>query len=118
SPYWQVNLTYDSANYRPPNNSDMTGACTGFAGGYQDFKGKIGIVGTPAIDTATNSLYVVARSVSKTGNIYVQYLHSIDITTGIDKLPPVLITATYPGTGYGSTGGIITFDPQKQNQRP
>jgi hypothetical protein len=118
TPYWKVNLTYDSANYRPVRNSDMTGACTKFAGGYQDFRGKIGIVGTPAIDTSTNSLYVVARSISKTGSTYVQYLHAIDITTGADKLPPVLITTTYPGTGYGSTGGLITFNPQKQNQRP
>ncbi len=118
NPYWKVNLTYDTANYRPVRNTDMTGACTFFSNGYQDYTGNIGIVGTPAIDTSNNTLYVVARSVSKTGSTYVQYLHAIDITTGNDKLTPVKITATYPGTGYGSSGGIITFDPQKQNQRP
>ncbi|MGN6248535.1 MAG: T9SS type A sorting domain-containing protein [Ginsengibacter sp.] len=118
SPYWKVNLTFDPANYRPVQNTDMTGACTSFPGGYQDFRGKIGIVGTPAIDTSTKTIYLVARSVSKTGNNYLQYLHAIDYTTGNDKLPPKLITATYPGTGYGSTGGVITFDPQKENQRP
>ena len=117
APYWHVNLTYNSANYRPLKNTDMTGACTDLPGGYADYKGKIGIVGTPAIDTATNTLYVVARSVSKTGNHYVQYLHAIDILTGNDKIAPALITATYPGTGYGSVGGEITFDPQKENQR-
>ncbi len=118
SPFWHVNLTYDSANYRPVRNTDMTGACTGLPGGYSDFKGKIGIVGTPAIDTTTQTLYVVVRSVSKTGNNYVQYLHAINLLTGGDKLPPVLITATFPGTGYGSVGGVITFNPQKENQRP
>src|SRR5690242_966826 len=70
SPYWKVNLTFDPANYRPVQNTDMTGACTSFPGGYQDFRGKIGIVGTPAIDTSTKTIYLVARSVSKTGNNY------------------------------------------------
>ncbi len=118
SPYWHVNLTYDSANYRPVRNTDMTGACTFFPNGYQDYTGKFGIVGTPAVDSATQVLYVVSRSRSKTGSTFVQYLHAIDVRTGLDKLSPALITATYPGTGYGSSGGTITFNPQKQNQRP
>jgi hypothetical protein len=115
APYWHVDLTYDSANYRPVKNSDMTGACGGH---YSDFSGNMGIVGTPAIDTGTNTLYVVARSIFKTGSTYVQYLHAIDLTTGEDKPgSPVLITATYTGTGDGSSNGIITFNSQTQNQR-
>jgi hypothetical protein len=119
TPYWQVNLTQDPANYRPIKNSDMTGACT-FLPVYSDFTGNMGIVGTPAIDTTTNTLYVVARSVTKTGTpTFVQYLHAIDITTGLEKPgSPVFITATYPGTGDGNVGGTITFDQQKENQRP
>ena len=30
----------------------------------------------------------------------------------------MLITATVNGNGDGSVGGKVTFDPQKQNQRP
>ena len=119
APYWQANLTHDPGNYRPIKNSDMTGACT-FPPGYLDFTGNMGIVGTPAIDTATNTLYVVARSVSKTGTpTFVQYLHAIDITTGLENSgSPVFITATYPGSGDGNVGGVISFEQQKENQRP
>jgi len=116
APYWQKNLTYSPASYRPIKNTDMTGACSG---GYSDFSGNIGIVGTPVIDNTTNTLYVVARSVSNTGGNFVQYLHALDITTGNEKTgSPVFITASYQGTGDGSSGGTITFDQQKQNQRP
>ncbi|HLK28738.1 MAG TPA: T9SS type A sorting domain-containing protein [Puia sp.] len=114
--YWQVNLTYSPSTYRPIKNTDMTGAC---GGNYQDFSGNMGIVGTPVIDSTANTMYVVARSVSNTGTTYVQYLHALDIATGAEKPnSPVYITATYPGTGDGSSGGVITFSQQKQNQRP
>ncbi len=117
SPYWQMNLTYNPANYRPIKNTDLTGAC---GGNYKDFSGNMGIVGTPTIDKTTNTLYVVSRSVTSTGpNVFVQYLHSIDILTGAEKPgSPVYITATYPGTGSGNVGGVMTFNQQKQNQRP
>jgi len=112
NPYWQVNLSPGGS--RPPKNTDMTGAC---GGGYRDFTGNIGIVGTPVIDSATKTLYVVARSVN-TNNIFEQYLHALDITTGAEKPnSPKLITAQVAGNGDGNIGGIVYFDPQKQNQR-
>jgi hypothetical protein len=116
SPYWQDNLTYDPENYRPIKNTDMVNACSG---NYKDFSNNMGIVGTPVIDSSTNTLYLVSRSVTKTGTQnFVQYLHAIDISTGAEKTgSPVYITATYPGNGDGNVGGIITFDEQKQNQR-
>ena len=112
-PYWQVNLT--APVLRPVKNTDETGAC---GGGYRDFSGNMGIVGTPVIDSLTNTLYVVARSVAANVTGFVQYLHALDITTGLEKAnSPVLIMPQVPGTGAGSVGGVITFDPQKQNQR-
>ncbi len=114
APIWQTNLT--PPGYRPIKNSDMSGACFG---NYKDFSGNMGIVGTPAIDTNTKTLYIVARSVTtNTPKTYVQYLHAIDIRTGAEKPgSPVYITATVNGSGAGSVGGKITFDQQKQNQR-
>src|SRR5689334_10895304 len=53
--YWQVNLT--PAQSRVINKNDETGACGGF---YNDFSGNMGIVGTPVIDSITNTMYVVA----------------------------------------------------------
>ncbi|MEO8960375.1 MAG: hypothetical protein ABI325_00745, partial [Ginsengibacter sp.] len=118
NPYWYSNLTYNPTLYRPVKNTDMTGACSG---NYKDFAANMGIVGTPAIDTITNTLYVVSRSATKTSSqrVFVQYLHAISISTGKEKPgSPVYITATYPGTGNGSVGGTLTFNQQKQNQRP
>jgi len=113
APYWQTNVT--GSNAVPPSNTDMTGAC---GGNYKDFSGHIGIVGTPAIDADAGTIYFVART-KENGSVFVQWLHALDISTGAERPnSPVIITGTYPGTGAGSSGGIITFDPQKQNQRP
>ena len=112
APYWQVSLTPNGT--RPPKNKDMTDACGGF---YNDFSGNIGIVGTPVIDSATNTLYVVSRYINP-NNQFSQYLHALDIFTGAEKPnSPVFITAQLPGTGDGNVGGIVYFDAQKQNQR-
>ncbi len=112
-PLWKVNLTPNNA--RVIRNADMTGACDG---NYKDFSGNMGIVGTPVIDTARSALYVVSRDLNS-ANKYEQYLHALDLATGAEKPnSPVLITATYKGSGAGSAGGTITFDAQKHNQRP
>ena len=60
-PLWHVNYTPVSA--RPTRAADMTGAC---GGNYRDFSGNIGIVGTPVIDRATNTMYFVARTLEGT----------------------------------------------------
>jgi F5/8 type C domain/Secretion system C-terminal sorting domain len=114
NPYWQVSLT--AANSRPVKNTDMTGAC---GGGYRDFSGNMGTVGTPAIDSVTNTLYVVARSLNTSTGTYTQYLHALDVRTGAEKFNgPKLITASVNGHGDGNINGKVNFDPQKNNQRP
>jgi hypothetical protein len=86
--------------------------------GTYDINPIIGITGTPVIDTVNGTLYVVAKSVDAQGN-YHQRLHTIDVTTGLDKPgSPQEITATATGTGDGSVNGVITFNPLRQNQRP
>lgn len=115
TPYWQINLT--PAHARVISKNDETGAC---GGSYNDFSSNMGIVGTPVIDTTTNTMYVVARSVDTTaGNeIFNQYLHALDITTGAEKTnSPVLITASVSGTGAGSVNGVVSFNALHQNQR-
>jgi hypothetical protein len=110
--YWQKN--YSPAGQRPPKNTDLTGAC---GGGYTDFTGNIGIVGTPAIDSVSQTMYFVARSTNGSGG-YFQYLHAIDLSTGTERTgSPQLITASMAGTGDGNVNGVITFNAQKQNQR-
>lgn len=110
--YWKKN--FSAQGMRAPRNTDMTGAC---GGGYQDFSGNIGIVGTPVIDTISKTIYFVARSTD--GSNYAQHLHAIDLISGNEKAgSPVKITAQYAGTGDGNIGNIISFDSQRQNQRP
>ena len=81
-----------------------------------DIVPEIGITGTPVIDPQTGILYVVVRT--KENGSYVQRLHALDITTGAEALGgPVGIEASVPGTGDGSDGANVSFDPLRQNQR-
>ncbi|WP_376794921.1 hypothetical protein [Thermogemmatispora sp.] len=90
-----------------PTNHDV--ACN-------DLVPEIGITGTPVIDAATRTLYVVAFT--KEGGRLVYRLHALDITTGQErKGSPVVIQASVRGTGAGSRHGLLAFDPRFQRQR-
>src|SRR5215471_13660386 len=111
APYWQVSFL--APGIVAPRNTDMTTPC----GTYLDFSGNIGIVGTPVIDPATGTLYVVART-KESGPSFVQRLHALDVATGAERSnSPVVITGSVPGTGDGNVAGLITHDPLRQNQR-
>jgi hypothetical protein len=110
TPYWQVNFT--RKNMRPPLNSDIVGAVD--CPTYVDIPGHMGIIGTPVINRATNSMYVVSRSTD--GTNFFADLHEINISTGADVISSVNITATVTGTGDG--GSTVTFFSHHQNQRP
>ncbi len=80
----------------------------------------VGITATPVIDPASNTLFVVARTKEVVGTAvnYVQRLHALDITTGAERAnSPVVIQATVAGTGSGSVGGQLPFEPLRQNNR-
>ena len=86
--------------------------------GTDDIHPEVGITGTPVIDAGTNTLYVVAKT--KENGSYVQRLHALDVTTGLDRTgSPVLIQASVKGTGDGTDGnGNVAFDPLREHQRP
>jgi Chitobiase/beta-hexosaminidase C-terminal domain len=85
--------------------------------GSPDVAPTVGITGTPTINPATNTMYVVAAT-KESGN-YFSRLHAINIITGQEQPgSPVNITATVTGTGNGSSGGKLTFSPLWENQRP
>jgi hypothetical protein len=92
--------------------------------GSDDITPEIGITGTPTIDPATNTLYVVAatKEPPAANPTYFLRLHALDIATGTEKSGgPVVIQASVPGTGTGSTpvAGVptVSFVPLIQNQR-
>src|SRR6202012_1832491 len=77
----------------------------------------IGILGTPVIDTATQTIYLVSKTKASGTTNYVQRLHALSLTTGAEAAnSPVTIAATFPGTCEG--GSTNTFDPLTENQRP
>ncbi|WP_426671620.1 hypothetical protein ACPPVU_10315 [Mucilaginibacter sp. McL0603] len=109
--YWKKNYTF--SGMRAPKNTDMTGAC---GGQYGDFSGDIGIVGTPVIDSVAQTIFFVARSTN--GSSFVQYLHAVNLVDGSERSgSPIKITASVPGTGDGNVNNVVSFDPQKNNQR-
>jgi hypothetical protein len=111
---WQAKLL-DSAH---GGLAGETPVPTGDVGnGFQDIQPEIGVTGTPVIDPATSTLYVVSKSEDLT-NAFHQRLHALDLATGNEKFAgPKTITASVPGTGDGSSGGIVSFNPQTAHQR-
>lgn len=90
-PFWHVNFG------APASLADGKFGCL-------DMNGNAGIVGTPVIDAASQTLYVVALTRVRSG--YVQRLHALDLATGADlSNSPVTIAAA-------------GFDALKENQRP
>jgi outer membrane protein assembly factor BamB len=78
---------------------------------------EYGITGTPVIDPATQTLYVVAKTLENIEQIY--RLHALDIRTGQDRPGwPVRIRGSVAGSGGDNVGGQIAFDPFIQLQRP
>jgi hypothetical protein len=75
-----------------------------------------GVEGTPVISPSTNTLYVVSSETQNSIPLF--RMHALDITTGAEKFGgPVPIQASIPGTGSGSSGGVLAFNPQFQMHR-
>lgn len=97
---------------------------------FGDIQPEVGVTGTPVIDPATNTLYVVSKSEiqvaaptcpasTTSGNSFFQRLHAINLANG-SEMPnsPVNITASVAGIGDGSSGGNLLFNAQSEGQRP
>jgi hypothetical protein len=102
-----------------------------------DIVPEIGITGTPVIDGSTNTMYVVVKTKEVVGGTahYVQKLHALDITTGLDRASNGVVTLGdttiggpdggytdttnifVPGTGIGSDGTNVRFNALRENQR-
>ncbi len=103
-PLWHVNLSPAGATTVP----------------WQDtrcpfIRPEVGITPTPVIDTGTGTMFVLART--KEGGQYVQRLHALSIATGLPRHAAVEIQASVGGSGTGSAGGVVRFDPLRGNPR-
>lgn len=93
---------------------------TDIAPANRNMVGNVGIQGTPVIDPATRTLFLVART--KEGGAYAQRLHALDVATGAERAgsPAVIagsVEGTSPDSTVGSAGRIITFEPKVHVQR-
>lgn len=117
---WHVSLV-DSSHGGTTGESAVPSSGTGalVGSGYGDIAPEVGITGTPVIDSTTNTLYVVSKSVA-TSTQFFQRLHAIDVTTGNERIPPHSIdsTVTVPGNAPDSVGGQVAFNPRTAHQRP
>lgn len=113
--YWKKSLLGSGETW--VSNSDV---------GTGDIQPDVGIIGTPVIDAASNTLYVVSKSKTSGSNCTpatscFQRLHALSLIDGSEKFGgPVNITSeiSVPGTGDGSSGGNVAFNTLRENQRP
>jgi fibronectin type 3 domain-containing protein len=77
-----------------------------------DITVEIGITGTPVIDTATNRIYLIAKTkeiVAGTAH-YVQRLYAVNMQNGTDAVTPFLIgDTTYDGVNYTNNTNIYVY---------
>ena len=93
SPLWRVSLL--GAGETPVSSTGSAGP-------------KIGVTSTPAIDLASNTMYVVSVQTSATGKFF--RLHALDLATGAEKFGgPAVINATVVATNTEAVNGVITL---------
>jgi hypothetical protein len=108
-PLWRVSLLNPKVEARPVPARDVQ---------CPFIYPEVGITSTPVIDYSSGTLYVLARTVEGLTHRFVQRLHALDITTGVEKLGgPVEIQASSSGHGEGSSAGQVRFDPLRENPR-
>jgi hypothetical protein len=95
SPLWSRNLGPAVALPHP-------GLGTGnYCSTYRDISTQIGIVGSPAIDIATSTLYVVAKT--NEGGTLFDRIHALDLATGAEKMGgPVAVAGSVNGKVWTS----------------
>src|SRR5206468_164733 len=105
--YWKKSFLGTGITTVPPADTGETG----------DINTIIGITGTPVIDPATGTLYVVAKTKEPTG--YFQRLYALDLATGNEKFNgPANISSAITVSGSGdrdstcpASVGSVAFCP-------
>jgi outer membrane protein assembly factor BamB len=122
---WKDSFINPAAGINPVPNSDVHGAI-----GPED-----GITGTPVIDPTTNTIYLDATT-KETGNGNNRYVHrlwAVQLADGSPRFGGAILVAdtafdgtnfrylsgpTVNGRGNGSVNGKLTFNAERQMQRP
>jgi hypothetical protein len=79
---------------------------------------QIGITGTPVIDLASSTFYVVSETKIAAGPTYAYHLHALDLATGAEKLGgPVVVAPSVAGTAPDAVGGMVSLSFLHGGQR-
>jgi hypothetical protein len=114
--YWQVNLL-DALHGGTSGETPVFWNDLGCQCGVGDIYPEVGVTGTPVIDPATGTIYLVSTSQNGSQRAFFQRLHALDLSNGSEKFnAPVNIAASVPGVGDGGTS--VAFSAQMENQRP
>lgn len=114
---WKASLL-DTSHGGAAGETTVPGGSSGFlvGKGDGDMTPEVGVTGTPVIDPATGTLYVVSKSMNAAGTSFFQRLHAIDLASGTEKPgSPATIAGTFSGTGDG--GSTVSFSARMENQR-
>ncbi|MCU1240423.1 MAG: hypothetical protein JWO71_1149 [Candidatus Acidoferrum typicum] len=98
TPIWQTSFINAAAGITTQPAGDT---------GTNDIIPEVGITSTPVIDPVGGTLYTVAKT--KENGSAVFRIHALDITTGAERVPSLVIQATV---------GSASFDANWQQQRP
>ncbi len=111
APLWRVNFgsPVDPRDFDEPNLP------------FKDIQDEIGILGTPVIDRASNTLYVVHYTSRDQGHAY--FIHALDLVTGSEKFNGLVLIGGAPaGSGWAglddAANGQLPFDAGQHLQRP
>jgi hypothetical protein len=135
---WQRDfLDITNANNHLPNATALTTVPQADVN-TSDITNEIGITGTPVIDLAANTLYVIVKTKETVGGTghWVQRLHAVNIQNGADRAVSLIGDTTGTnanntpiyvyGTGngavtdpYNGTGRqVVQFNALREHQRP
>jgi hypothetical protein len=79
---------------------------------------EIGITGTPVIDVASSTMYLVAETKNTAAATYSWTLHALDLATGAEKLGgPLIVTGSVAGMAPDAMGGMVSLSPLHGGQR-
>jgi hypothetical protein len=100
TPLWQVSFL-NSGNGTTVTTEPVSALGCAAVNAYTE----IGVLGTPVIDSTSNTMYLVAKTMEVTNGVtsYVFRLHALDITTGAEKFGgPEVINATFGSVNFST----------------
>jgi len=91
------------------------------AQGNTDLVPEEGATGTPVIDPVSGTIYLDAFTrevVTGVSTNYYHRIHALNITNGTERISPMVVAASVPGTGVAGNGSVVTFQAIQHLQRP